>query len=141
MNTIRLVPYCLTAIGLGAAASAVHMHLWDYGEPGAGLFPFLAALLLVGTSLASARDTVPEPGPVEIPRLLVYCTALGLYSLCLEFIGFLPATFLFLTCVFACVERIGWKRSLLVSTIFASATWFLFERLLSVPLPRGFWGL
>lgn len=40
MNPARFVPYALSAIGLGSAVSGLRMHLWDNGEPAAGLFPF-----------------------------------------------------------------------------------------------------
>lgn len=141
MNCARLVPFALTAIGLAVAAHALQLQLWAYGEPAAGLFPFLAALLLIGTSLACTRETLPAAEPVELSRLLAYCTALALFCLLLELIGFAFASFLFLATVFALIERMNWKIAILLAIAFAFSTWGLFEGLLAVPLPRGEWRL
>ncbi|WP_416797708.1 tripartite tricarboxylate transporter TctB family protein [Ciceribacter azotifigens] len=139
MTATRLVPYMLSALGLGTAAYALDLGLWAYGGPAAGLFPFMASLLLIGTSLASTREHVAEGGPIEVARLLAYCFALGSYCLLLEGVGFVPSTFMFLVGVFILVERMNWQRSVLLAALFALATWTLFETLLSVPLPHGEW--
>lgn len=81
------------------------MHLWEHGEPAAGLFPFLAALLLIFTSLLCTMQTVPADEPVEIPRILAYCAALALFCAMLETLGFAVATFLFLAGVLMFVEK------------------------------------
>ncbi|MFN7089176.1 MAG: tripartite tricarboxylate transporter TctB family protein [Allorhizobium sp.] len=141
MSIARLVPYTLTALGLGAAVNAANLQLWAYGEPGAGLFPFLASILLVCTSLGCRLEKTAPTEPVEFPRLLTYCAALGLFCLTLQLIGFALSTFLFLAGVFRSIERMDWTRSLLLAFAFAFSTWGLFEGLLSVPLPRGEWGL
>ena len=141
MKAASLIPYTLATIGLGAAANALNLHLWAYGEPAAGLFPFLASLLLIGASLASTRGQVPDAEPVEITRLLVYGSALGAFCFLLEVIGFALSTFLFLAGVFALIERMNWKRSMLLAAIFSISTWALFEVLLSVPLPHGEWSV
>lgn len=141
MNPARLVPYTLTVIGLGAALNTANLQLWANGEPGAGLFPFLAALLLVCTSLGCSLEKTAATESVELPRLLNYCAALGLFCLMLQLIGFALSAFLFLTTVFRFIERMDWTWSLLLAFAFAFSTWGLFEGLLSVPLPRGAWRL
>lgn len=141
MNPAHLVPYILTVIGLGAAVNAANLQLWANGEPGAGLFPFLAALLLVCTSLGCSLEKTAATEPVELPRLLAYCAALGLFCLMLQLIGFALSAFFFLTAVFRLIERMDWKWSLVLAFAFAFSTWGLFEGLLSVPLPRGDWRL
>lgn len=141
MSIARLVPYTLTVIGLGAAVNAANLQLWTHGEPGAGLFPFLAALLLVCTSLGCTWEKTAATEPVELPRLLSYCVALGLFCLMLQLIGFALSAFFFLIAVFRLIERMDWKWSLILAFAFAFSTWGLFEGLLSVPLPRGDWRL
>lgn len=131
MNTARLVPYTLATIGLGAAANALQLHLWAYGQPGAGLFPFLAALLLIGTSLLCTRENAYEAAPAEFPRLLAHSAALALFCLTLETVGFAVAAFLFLVMVFAFIERMNWKMATPLAAVFAFSTWGLFEVLLS----------
>lgn len=141
MNITRLVPYTLMVLGLGAAVNAASLQLWAYGEPGSGLFPFLAALLLVCTSLGCSLEKTAATEPVELHRLLTYCAALGLFCLMLQVIGFALSAFLFLVAIFRFIERMDWTWSLLLAFAFAFSTWGLFEGLLSVPLPRGEWSL
>lgn len=141
MNPARIVSYTLMVLGLGAAVNAANLQLWAYGEPGSGLFPFLAAVLLVCTSLGCSLEKTAATEPVELPRLLTYCAALGLFCLMLQLIGFALSAFLFLVAVFRFIERVEWTWSLLLAFAFAFSTWGLFEGLLSVPLPRSEWRL
>lgn len=140
MNTLRFIPYILTLIGLAAAAYALQLGLWEYGEPGAGLFPLIAALLLVGSSLLSTSDVIPSGSKIEYPRLVSYVFALFVFGLSLELTGFAFAAAFFLTWVFALIERIEWKRALSFACIFAFAIWGLFNQVLALPLPSGRWG-
>lgn len=139
MTAARLVPYMLALIGLGAAANAFHLRLWSYGEPAAGLFPFIAGILLVCTSLACAGKNAPEGEPVDVARLLIYCGALAAFCALLELAGFAAAALLFLAGVLIFIERMNLKTALFIAVAFAFFTWGLFEFLLSVPLPRGLW--
>ncbi len=141
MKIARLVPYALAAIGLAAAAKALELRLWTYGEPAAGLFPFLAAILLVVASLLSTRETIPDEEAIELPRLLGYSAALAGFCLMLNIVGFALAALLFLVAVLTLIERMEWKTGILLAAIFAFSTWGLFEGLLSVPLPQGMWRL
>lgn len=141
MTAARLVPYVLAAIGLGAAAHAFSLHLWASGEPAAGLFPFLAALLLTAASLASIRERMPDGEPAETRRLLAYGFALGAFCVLLETAGFAVSTFLFLAGVLTLVERLAWKRAMLLAATLTVSIWTLFDVLLAVPLPQGAWRL
>lgn len=141
MNPVRFVPYALSAIGLGSAVSGLRMHLWENGEPAAGLFPFLAALLLIATSLLCTIQAVSGEDPIEIPRVIAYCVALALFCVLLEVLGFVAAAFLFLIGVLMFIEQMKWQIAGLFSAAVAVATWILFEILLSVPLPHGIWRL
>lgn len=138
---IRLVPYLLTSIGLGAAAQSLRLGLWAYGEPAAGLFPFIGGVLLISTSLICARETEPVWEPADLTRLMAYCVALVLFCVMLELIGFAFAAFLFLAVVLLAIERMKTTTAIVIATAFAFSTWGLFEGLLSVPLPRGVWGV
>ena len=141
MNLSRFVPYTLSTIGLGAAASGLSMHLWENREPAAGLFPFLASLLLIVTSLLCATQITSSEDPIEIQRVVAYCVALALFCVFLEFLGFVAAAFLFLAGVLLFIERIKWHISGFFAAAVAISTWLLFEILLSVPLPHGVWRL
>ena len=139
MRASRIIPYVLASIGLAAAASALHLQLWTYGAPAAGLFPFLAGLLLAATSLLCAWETIPSSEPVDLTRLVAYCGALAGFCLLLNWLGFTLGSFLFLTAVLVFIERTNWKMGLLLATTFSIGSWGLFDVLLSVPLPAGVW--
>ncbi|NTA14015.1 tripartite tricarboxylate transporter TctB family protein [Agrobacterium tumefaciens] len=139
MRASSIIPYVLASIGLAAASSALPLHIWAYGEPAAGLFPFLAGLLLAGTSLICARETIPSSEPVDLTRLVAYCGALAGFCLLLNWLGFALGAFLFLTAVLVFIERMNWKKGLVLAAAFSFGTWGLFDLLLSVPLPTGMW--
>ena len=141
MSAARLVPYVLAVIGLGAAANAFQLHLWAYGEPAAGLFPFIASTLLVCASLMCTRDVIQDGEPVDVLRLVTYLATLAIFCLLLEVIGFALSAFLFLLVVLAVIERMGRKTAVLIAFSFSFCTWGLFEMLLSSPLPHGLWGV
>lgn len=141
MNMVRLVPYVLAVIGLGAAANAFQLRLWAYGAPDAGLFPFLASILLVCASLVCTRDVLQAGDPIDVPRLLTYFASLAIFCLLLEVIGFALSAFLFLLVVLAAIERMDRKAAVVIAFSFSFCTWGLFEWLLSSPLPHGLWGV
>jgi len=139
MRASQITPYVLASIGLAAATNALHLHIWAHGEPAAGLFPFMAGLLLAATSLICGREPSPSSEPVETIRLLAYCGALTGFCLLLNWLGFTLASLIFLTAVLVFIERMNWKKGLLLATAFSVGTWGLFDALLSVPLPTGMW--
>lgn len=139
----RLGSWALLALGLGAAAGALRMRVWADGEPGEGLFPLLAALLL---AVCSALSLVIDGGmPTAVARgrrertlkAAAYAAALIAYGVLFVAAGHIVATLVVFVTLLRVVERLGWTRSAAIAGATALATYVLFERLLRVPLPRG----
>jgi putative tricarboxylic transport membrane protein len=137
MTMERCTCVALTLVGLVALAQGWQLGLWQFGAPGAGLFPFVSGALLSITSLAGLFGTQGSPQRADWPRVLCYGLAMGGFLILLEPMGFLIAAFVLLICVFLVLERMPLWRGLTLSICLSSASWVLFHVLLSVPLPNG----
>lgn len=144
MSAARLCSLCLALLALAAAVMALDLGLWRYGTPGPGLFPFLAALLLLGTALAAARErqeTASEAEPVDRPRFLRYGLVVLAFTLLLKPLGTILASIGLFLAVLRGIERRSWLAAVSVALTAAVGSWGLFRETLGVPLPRGLLGL
>ena len=122
---------------------------------GPGFYPrivlALTAVLSLGLVIADmlARRGVPAPAAEERkdkPNYALVAISFGvfaLYCVALPAVGFRVATLLFVGGANALMDpprdAKGWGRVSLIAVMTAAATWLVFERLLSVLLPRGSW--
>lgn len=144
MSAARLCCLCLALLALVAAVMALNLGLWRYGTPGPGLFPFLAALLLLGTALAALRGTGEQAGetePVDRPRFLRYGLVVLTFTLLLKPLGTILASIALFLAVLRGIERRSWLAAASVALVAAVGSWGLFRETLGVPLPRGLLGL
>jgi len=144
VSAARLCCLCLALLAFAAAAVALHLGLWRYGSPGPGLFPFLAALLLLATALAALRDRGEQAEgaePIDRPRFLRYGAAILVFMLLLKPLGALLASIGLFLAVLRGIERRSWLAAASVALVAAVGSWGLFRETLGVPLPRGLLGL
>jgi hypothetical protein len=121
---------------------------------GPGFYPrivlALTAVLSLGLVVADAlarRKRGPAPVAAEAnfnySLVAISFGVFALYAAALPWLGFRIATFLFVGGTNALLDpprgAKGWGRALLLSLATAMATWLVFERWLSVLLPRGSW--
>jgi putative tricarboxylic transport membrane protein len=109
-----------------------------------GVAALFAVLLVIEDALAGRTRAVaaaavrPNYGLVAL-EFAVF----GLYVIALPYLGFRVATFLYVIAAAAPLARprggIGWLWILLLAAITAGLTYFVFERYLTVLLPRGRW--
>jgi putative tricarboxylic transport membrane protein len=128
-------PLILSAVGLGAIAMSWTYGLWSFGSPGAGLMPAAAGALLVCASAAEIRLAAPR-WPTFSRRLLAHAGALILLPFASLGLGMLVALATYVVAVLYVIEG---RRLLSAAGIAGLATagcWLLFEKLLSVPLPK-----
>ena len=86
----------------------------------------------------------PGPRPAQsalVPRyflqVVILFGMLLLYSGSISWLGYLPATFLFvLAGAFLMGER-SWAKGILISAAFSTGVFLLFVRVLTIPLPFG----
>src|SRR5215471_6835203 len=101
---------------LGAAAAA---YAWTLGIVGAagpdsGLFPFIAALIIVGAGAVllmrpQSRATAPDfPRGAALGRVLGVAGGLAFMALAMPYLGFALAGFLAMIILLRTVESSGW---------------------------------
>ncbi|MFZ0369864.1 MAG: tripartite tricarboxylate transporter TctB family protein [Halobacillus sp.] len=119
---------------------------YPYVPVDSDLVPKLLGFLLIGLAILlffdKSSETEEEKEKRKVPgKELLVLLAVGVmilaYIFLLEILGFLLATALF---VFFCSWFLGykkWKSNLLVSLIFPSVLYYLFNYLLQIRLPQG----
>jgi putative tricarboxylic transport membrane protein len=119
--------------------------------PQTAFFPSALALLLLLFSLAALalafRPTESESGPAAHKidaegwsRIGATLAALVGFALVLEWIGYLPSTFILMILLLRAIEAQKWHVVLGVALLTSLLSYYLFARLLGVPLPAGVLG-
>ena len=143
----RVTGYVLLVIGLVTAWSSIHLSMGKWRHPGPGFFPFGLAIALVLLSLVlifrhRKKDSSPIPfWPWQTwLRPLLGVAILIFYALIVDFLGFIPTTFIFLIIWMWVIERLRWRTILSISIGTTVVLYFIFSFFLEVPLPQGFLG-
>jgi putative tricarboxylic transport membrane protein len=113
------------------------------GDPlGPLVFPTILGLSMVACGIYLAARPGPRTGQTVLsrrtfPQVLILFVLLLLYSAVISWMGYLfsTAVFLFIT-AFLMGER-SWAKGAAISVIFSAAIFFLFIRVLTIPLPLG----
>ena len=120
-------------------------------EPGPGLFPLIAGILLSLFSsvilikatfgrLAEKRSLREVWAGLNWKGICCVVAALVIYAVMLERIGFLLLTTLLLIYLFRAIEPQKWKLAIGLSILASILSYVVFNRLLEGQLPRGFLG-
>jgi hypothetical protein len=144
----------LVILAVSAVLFALTLGLQDnpFVPIGPGFYPRLVlgataalALGLLFSDAAIQRRRAIAPARVrhDYRRVVLLFVAFGLYVAALPLVGFRAATFVFLVLAQAVLDaprdRRRWLVLLAVALVATAATYFVFERYLSVLLPRGRW--
>jgi putative tricarboxylic transport membrane protein len=127
--------------------------LGELSEPGPGFFPFLMSLCLVFFSLAHFVGSLRKhhlshtptgqrfwPEMKYLTRIVLIVFLVLMYILAMNFVGFVPTTFLFMFILLKCIEPRRLRSVFLISAVTTGFTYAVFELWLRVNLPRGFLG-
>jgi putative tricarboxylic transport membrane protein len=147
MKSERILTAIIAIIGFGLLIYAFNFEApISYDPVGPKAFP----ILLMGLITASAVYLTVRPAimfePIElgwtqhlVGKLLLCALALTVYALVFELLGFVIAT-LFMT--IALGKLFGGKTvpSVITGIGLSLSTYYLFDRVLDVPLPLGFFG-
>ncbi|MBA3518508.1 MAG: tripartite tricarboxylate transporter TctB family protein [Rhizobiales bacterium] len=137
----------LFAVALCAVAFALRYGIWVDAGPGPGLFPLIAALLIVIASPAVALELArpvpaqPDTGDEHVGtpgRLLTYMAVALAWPFLLEPLGYAPASAVAVL-VLLVAGGVGWIASLAVTAAAVGGSYLLFDTLLEVPLPGSDW--
>lgn len=147
MKSERILTAIIAVIGLGLL-----IYAWNFEAPisydpvGPKAFP----ILLMGLITFSAVYLTVRPAimfePVELgwtkhllSKLVMCALALTIYAVIFEFFGFVIATLLV---TIALGKLFGGKTipTVITGVVLSFSTYYLFDRVLDVPLPLGFFG-
>ena len=128
---------------------AYRMHLGTINDPGPGFFPFCVGLVMLGLSLAALIQSASktENGqktlgwkPVRWWNIVIILTAIVVYAVTLETVGFVINTFLFVGLLLKVVEPQPWKVAFLGGLIATIAANLVFNVIFRSQIPSGIFG-
>ena len=131
---------------LGAAAAA---YAWTLGlvgpsGPESGLFPLLAALIIMGAGsvlLLKGAVTTPElPRGAALRRIAGIVAALAFMAIALPYAGFALTGALAMTVLLRTAGETSWLGSIALALLSIAIVLWLFGHVLGMALPRGPWG-
>jgi len=131
-------------IGLPEASLLVPVGPGFYPRIVLGITAVLSAALVITDFTGRAtRPEAPDAAPKNYRLVLISFAIVGIYVVLLPYLGFRIATFIFVSVMQVALDPPRTRKSGLRVLIVAVGTtliaYFVFERYLSVLLPRGHW--
>jgi hypothetical protein len=133
---------CIESYRLGVGA---------FSNPKAGLFPFISGILLGFFSILGLFDKVPLKRAFEdtcsairqwkFKKTIYALIVLFAYVFLLKSFGFPLCTLLLVFFIYEVLEPKRLKTGILVAVLSTAASYFIFQVVLKVQLPRGFLGI
>jgi putative tricarboxylic transport membrane protein len=133
---------------LGAAAAAYAWTLGIVGPSGpeSGLFPLIAALIILCAGVVLLLQPSSRAGANDFPRgaalgrVLGVIAGLAFMALSIPFAGFAVSGFITMIILLRTVEKSGWLFSIALAAVSVAVVILLFGHVLGMTLPRGPWG-
>lgn len=139
-----LVAAAFVLLGGWICLEALQVPFGSFRMPGAGFFPLLLgilliglALVLLGTSLVENTEAVPQVWPARA-EVLYLMVAIFVAVWLFERAGYLPTMALFLGVVLRVLGKVGWIATIVLALAGSIAAYVLFGRVLMIGLPSGF---
>jgi putative tricarboxylic transport membrane protein len=114
-----------------------------FGDPlGARIFPTIlgSSMAACGAFLAiqpQSRGKQPVLVRRSFIQVLILCALLLLYAISLPWLGYFLATFLLVWMAARIMGERSFIRGVVISAVFSAGVFFLFSRVLTIPLPLG----
>jgi putative tricarboxylic transport membrane protein len=145
MTIDRVSGVFLMLLGLFVVWERRVLPLGTTSRPGPGYFPLLLAILLIALGAililrGKGAKKIRSVSWSEAPHVLAILGCCLFVSLFMETIGYRLTLLLVLGFLFGVMERIKLWLTLVLTFGFSLGTFWLFDSLLRVPLPRGGWG-
>ena len=114
-------------------------------QPGPGVYPILVGVLLVIASIGSLTTDLIKPaqGKLNLPkgrnlgRVLIVTAAMAAYVLLLPYAGHLLSSIMVVFVVLHTIGLSSWPMKIGFTIAIGLGSYYLFDILLQVPLPRG----
>ncbi|KZE66127.1 transporter [Fictibacillus phosphorivorans] len=146
MQTGRFDRYASVLFALlGAAFLFESRNIADsaYGsEVGPNVFPFLLGLILILLSVKlfiesfkNIKEDQKEQSGLQIKRFVIILIASLLYAACIEYLGYIISTFVFLFVSFQAMDKNSWIKNGCVAAGFSLCVYYLFVVVLKGSLP------
>ena len=136
------------AAGIYGLVFSIQLPFGRWNEPGPAVFPFALSILLCVFGIAwftAGKGKEKREGKFDwgkfIGKLRTPIKIVGLtlaYILTFNRVGYLVASLVYVFILFLWVSRYKLWIAAGLSVIIGAGSWFFFERLLSVQLPKGF---
>lgn len=138
----------ILAFGIIALVGSMQLGFGSLSQPGSGLFPFFAGLMIViAAPIAIVNSIVGRGSESEfILKKDGFRTLAGMivvfagWILAMPALGYVVVTFAAVLVLARLLGLEGWLKPLALSVATALATYVLFDRLLYLDLPRGLLG-
>lgn len=113
--------------------------LWDEtaGCPADGLFPVIIGGMLLIASIINVAGSLKEEAVIFEKKALVLLASLVLIYISVNYIGFLPALFLFYVLWLLFFAKVGWKNTVIAATVMFVIVYFAFTVWLKISFPAG----
>jgi hypothetical protein len=146
LTTDRVAGGALTLLGVLVIVESRGLPLGTLRTPGPAFVPVALALVLLAFGVAIAALGTRAPGIAEVGwgdarHAVVIFVVCAFATFALERLGYRLTMLLALLFLVKVVERKGLIAALAFSAGMAFGSYFLFDTLLRVPLPRGPFGL
>ena len=146
LSVDRVSGAALALVALFVLWESRTLPLGSLANPGPAYMPVVLALLLLvgGIAIAALGGPTPRFRSLAFPEwrhALAIFLACAFAALALERLGYRLTVLLVLLFLLGVVERKRPVAAIVFAVAFATGTYFLFDTLLRVPLPRGPFGL
>lgn len=139
----RYASLVFMALGVAFLVGSLQIASATYGaEVGPDIFPMALGAVMILLSIRlfygtfrSSQTEETEKSPLHLKRFSILLAASVLYVICLEIIGYLLATFLFLVIGFQGMQKGKWLTTLLVAAGFSGGIYYLFVEVMKGTLP------
>lgn len=148
MNREKWASLAWLAFGILICLGSLRLSLGNFRNPGPGFLPFITGAILAVLSFVvllqswRTEKNKQKEKPFLVNKERAWKAALTLiallvYSMGMDYLGFLVSTTIFLAFLFAVVEPQRWYVVVFGSILASGISYTIFEILLKSPLPKG----
>jgi putative tricarboxylic transport membrane protein len=139
------------AVGLGSIFGSIQLGVGTFRNPGSGFLSLLAGffICLMALIILFQSFLLKPVGRMKVSTLwqgtrwgrpLTIGILLVVFILFLETTGFLLTSLFTLLIMFRGIEKLSWRRSLILAIAISAISFILFNHVLKASLPRGIFG-
>ena len=141
----RILYALILIAGIVAVAIAFRIGIGTTAQPGPGLFPGLAGLIIIAAAASQARMLWKSGATAAqfrldrhtLPTIAALLGVMAAWVLAIQYAGYVLVTFVAVLASAQLFGLSGWRQPLLLAVFTALTVYALFDWLLFLDLPRG----